>query len=157
MSNDFKSISPHHFYIIQNSFTYKYWSPFIYVRVCFHCVCFSIVHQFLEFVFFSCFIDNKQKVNNNKKKLSPTLSRPNFVLTLPVRNFLNQSNPKKNDKCLKNNLIYSVYIYITIIWNLKQFSSAVLCVCVCVCSFWLLISFAVCFCFFQNELQRSEG
>jgi hypothetical protein len=144
LSNDFKSISPHHFYIIQNSFTYKYWSPFIYVRVCFHCVCFSIVHQFLELV------------NNNKKKLSPTLSRPNFVLTLPVRNFSNQSNPKKkNDKCLKNNLIYSVYIYITIIWNLKQFSSAVLCVCVCVVSgYWFRLLFV---CFFPNELQRSEG
>lgn len=123
----------------------------LYVCVCVFSLCLFFFQLFINFwnlFFFSCFI------NNNKNYPQP-LSRPNFCFDVTGSYFSNQSNPKKNDKCLKNNLIYSIYIYITMIWNLKQFSSAVLCVCVCVCVVSGYIDF-VCFCFFKMNYSNQR-
>lgn len=113
------------------------------------CVCVFIVSVFQLFInFWNLFFFLVLSTTTTKKNYPPP--SPGLILFWRYRFVIFQINPtqKKNDKCLKNNLIYSVYIYITIIWNLKQFSSAVLCVCVCVVSgYWFRLLFV--FVFFQ--------
>ena len=81
---DIELFSPHRFYIIQNSFTYKYWSPFICVCLFSLCLFFNCSSIFWNLFFFLFLFYQQQQ---QKKTIPHPLSRPNFVLTLPVRIF----------------------------------------------------------------------
>ena len=90
---DIELFSPHRFYIIQNSFTYKYWSPFICVCLFSLCLFFNCSSIFWNLFFFLFLFYQQQQ----QKKLSPTLS-PGLILFWRYRFvFFKSIQPKKKN------------------------------------------------------------